>query len=849
MAQDAGPDAGSDADAGSDSGADSGVVPPKLIKFAEATYPPKAYEDDLEATVELGLTIGMDGRVTEVQVLAPAGNGFDEAAVAAAQQFEFAPARNNGEPVPARIRYRYVFEISVDDKLAKTTGRIDGQVLTGKLDAPVAGAVVEVRELQTEVLRELVTDDKGRFALAELAPGEYRVRVISPEFGEFIQNESVAVGEVTELRYRLGARNVGKFKGFGTTAIIDPPPREATRRTVRREELTRIPGTRGDALRAVEILPGVSRPPLGIGFLLVRGSAPEDSEVFLEGVPVPLLYHFGGLTSFINSRLLEQIDFFPGNYSARYGRRTGGILEVSTRDPARDKLHGVAELSLIDVSLLAEGPITDELSIAGGLRRSLIDLVFEALVPEDVGVTAAPVYYDYQLFLTWRPNKKDRVRLLVYGSSDRFKLFFDEAFGDDPTLRGTAQLTARFNYTHASWQRKISSKLEQDIDVMSGPIKLAFGIGESLSFKGKFIQTYARAEWRYQATDKVRLIAGADLLAIPGNIEFTGPQPRQTEGGGNQQQPLAGQDTVFVDEKIFVARPGFYLEGNYDLGPVRLITAARLDYFSDINYWTVDPRVTAIFSVKDNVRLKTAVGLYSQPPEFNQSDNEIGNPNLKPIRSVHFGLGAEYDPADGVMLGLETFYKHLWDRPVDTQDGTEPFFNNDGIGRIYGAELSAQLKPAGKRYFGYLSYTLSRSERRDHPGDRWRLFDFDQTHIFTAAFTYRFKRNWELGGTLRIVSGNPDTPVISSYYDALNDVYYPINGAINSTRSPLFHRLDVRVEKQWIFQRWKLALFLDIQNAYNKQNQEGLIYSFDYRESTKLSGLPLIPAIGLRGEL
>ena len=78
-------------------------------------------------------------------------------------------------------------------------------------------------------------------------------------------------------------------------------------------------------------------------------------------------------------------------------------------------------------------------------------------------------------------------------------------------------------------------------------------------------------------------------------------------------------------------------------------------------------------------------------------------------------------------------------------------------------------------------------------------------------------------------------------------MYFPIDGEINSERNPVFHRLDVRVQKMWFFQRWNLALFLDIQNVYNQQNEEGLLYNYDFSESTPLNGLPIIPSIGLRG--
>ena len=106
-----------------------------------------------------------------------------------------------------------------------------------------------------------------------------------------------------------------------------------------------------------------------------------------------------------------------------------------------------------------------------------------------------------------------------------------------------------------------------------------------------------------------------------------------------------------------------------------------------------------------------------------------------------------------------------------------------------------------------------------------------------------------MGATMRVVSGNPTTPVIGGIYDSLNNVYQPVNGRINSIRNPNFHRLDFRIEKKWVFESWRLALFLDIQNIYNRQNQEGLGFNFDYTESTPSNGLPIIPALGIRGEI
>jgi TonB family protein len=826
------------------------ITPPKLIRFVEATYPEVEGDEPIEAVVELDIVVGKDGLVTEASVARSAGEGFDAAALAAARQFVFEPARKDWEPIAARVRYRYVFELEEPPE-EMTTGWLSGAVLLAEDDSPAGTVTIEILNERNELVREIISGPAGTFAATDLEPGKYEVNVSGGEYGNLEVEEEVVAGQVTQVIYRLGTKKKSAYRGFGETAVIDAPPREVVKRTIDKEELTRIPGTRGDALRAVELLPGVARPPFGIGLLIVRGSAPQDSESYIDGVPVPLIYHFGGLTSVYNSYMLEKIDFYPGNFSVRYGRRTGGILEVTTRDPARDRIHGVAEISIIDTFVTVEGPITDKISISGGLRRSLLDLVFPAVAPDDIGVRQAPVYLDYQFKLNFWPNKRDRVRISAYGSNDRLDLILEEAAGDDPAIRGNTELATSFYNNQIDWTRRVGDKVEQELAFNVGPNKIKFALGDEFRLEGTFIQTYGRGEWRYQITDRVRLIAGLDVYAAPIDLTYIGPQPQAQEGAGSQQGSLAGQEQVFADVDTTLFRPGIYLESDMQLGKLtRLILGLRVDHFSEINATSVDPRLTTIFTVAEDMRVKLGVGIFSQPPELQESDPSIGNPGLDPIKAVHLGAGWEYDALPGARFGVEVFYKYLWDRAISTPNGEEPFYVTGGIGRIYGAEFSIHIRPAtGRQYFGYLSYTLSRSERKDGPLEPWRLFDFDQTHILTAAFVYNFPRNWEIGGTFRVVSGNPSTPVIGSIYDALNDVYIPIDGRVNTLRSPLFHQLSVRVQKKWIFEGWRLAVFLDIQNAYNQQNQEGIIYNYDFSQQTPLLGLPIIPSLGIRGEL
>jgi protein TonB len=84
---------------------------PVLIGEVKAPYPPGARKAGIEGQVILMLTIDDTGKVARVRKLAGPGHGLDEAAVAAAEQFKFKPARYNGAAVATEIRYVYSFEI------------------------------------------------------------------------------------------------------------------------------------------------------------------------------------------------------------------------------------------------------------------------------------------------------------------------------------------------------------------------------------------------------------------------------------------------------------------------------------------------------------------------------------------------------------------------------------------------------------------------------------------------------------------------------------------------------------------------------------------------------------------
>ncbi len=87
---------------------------PKQTRYVPAAYPADAQAAGLQGTVDLELTIGGDGRVTDARVVKSVSKALDDAAVTAAKQWEFIPARRNGEPVAL------IYPVSVPFRLADT---------------------------------------------------------------------------------------------------------------------------------------------------------------------------------------------------------------------------------------------------------------------------------------------------------------------------------------------------------------------------------------------------------------------------------------------------------------------------------------------------------------------------------------------------------------------------------------------------------------------------------------------------------------------------------------------------------------------------------------------------------
>ncbi|MCC6525143.1 MAG: TonB-dependent receptor [Polyangiaceae bacterium] len=844
-------------------------TPPKPLNYVPPVYPEEARKLGLEGEVILKLSVSTEGKVDAAEVATPGGHGFDEAALEAAKGLSFEPARRpDGTPFAARISYRYAFKLAPaepagPEPAAVKTGVLSGKVLIQAIDEPLAGATVTMVGPGGVPRVTVVTGVDGTFSFPDLLPGAYQLGVSAPGYVDFSATEDVEAGAESIATYRVSAELAGAIE---VTVEGDRPPREVTRRTLEQREIARIPGTSGDALRSVQSLPGVARPPGLAGQLLVRGSGPFDTATFIDGIPVPLIYHFGGLSSVVPTELLSKIDFYPGNFSSRYGRVMGGIVDAGIRSP-KNEYHGMAQVDLIDFRLMAEGPIPGfppGWTFAAAGRRSWLDTWLGPVLEEaGAGVTQAPVYYDYQ-FLVEKRAPTWRYRTSFYGSDDKLELVVKEPAPGEPALSGDIGLHTAFMRLQFQADGNLTPRDRIESVFALGSENIDFGLGE-IYFMLRARSLTGRLEYTHTFSDVLKLNVGADVNAGLYDVKVRLPSPPGP--GQPPNQPFSTSVLDESNEQGTAIRPAGYLE--FELTPdkrLRIVPGLRIDYTKDTKRLDVNPRLTARYLIADELpktAVKAGIGVFTQPPQFQQSASSIGTPDLRSSRAIHYALGLEQDITEQVDVSVEGFVKQLNDQIVGrpSASGTGLDYDNKGLGYVVGAEVLLKYKP-DKHFFGWLAYTLSRSARQNGPGEPEYLVSFDQTHILTVLGSYQVGNGWEFGARFRLISGNLLTPNVCDFTDKECDpkriggffhgpsgAYTAVPfGSVTSERLPVFHQLDVRVDKKWELDGWQLSTYLDVQNAYNSLNVEGLVYNYNFTARQYLTGIPILPSVGLRGE-
>jgi TonB family protein len=841
------------------------LVPPKLVHFVEADFPPSEAAAGRGATVVLQIAITATGSVADVRVLESAGPAFDAAAVAAARQFIFEPALVNGVPIPVKITYRYVFTFK-EKIVKKVTGDFAGVVRDRHTKQPFANVRVAL-----DTGQQTLTDDQGKFSIPDVMPGEHTVTLSGEQLATVGTTETFEAAKRIDATYEVEPKKEKSTNPDEEEEIVVTAPRikkQVVSTMVAAEQATRVPGTQGDVLKVVENLPGVARSAVGAGTLVVWGSAPQDTRVYVDGIHVPRLYHDGGYRSIVNSDLVRSVELIPGGYGSEFGRGLGGLVTGALKPLDEQGFHGSVAADTLDASASVRAKVGD-FHVAIAARKSYLDAIVSDVAESVAQYVPIPKYWDGQARIAYDLGPHETIEVGTLLSSDQTTR---NLINPNPSLTTSQTTDTNFNRVYVRYEKHMADGAIVQVTPSFGTnytslVNLYGTTPTDLSNNSSVFQL--RAGWRGPVLPFLRAAVGLDAEATASTLSrqgSIGAPPREGDLYVFGQAPPPQIDADNWTTVIATVAP--YAEGDFSFleDKLHLVPGVRFEPFvSTANKVTppppgqpdlgftredtvIEPRLAVRYAFTPSILGKAAFGVYHQSPQAEDLSSQFGTPPLGLSTAQHFLAGGAFQLTPTLSAEITGFYERSWDLTVRSQSDSPlvaQSLDQVGIGRSYGTQFLLRQQQIG-HFFGWVSYSILRSERKDAPTLNWRLFDYDQSHVFTALGSYDLGHRFDVGLRFRFATGYPRTPVIGAYKDASTGTYEPIFGAQNSIRIPSFYALDARLAKRFKFAHSELEVYLDVQNVTNHSNPEEIVYNTNYTQRGYITGLPILPVVGAR---
>ncbi len=628
----------------------------------------------------------------------------------------------------------------------------------------------------------------------------------------------------------------------------DRNPDKVAKISVTGKELEAVAGTGGDPLRGLQTLPGITVTNDGSASPAIRGSSPGDNQYYADFIPVDYLFHFGGAVSVFNADLIEDLNLYASAYGAEYGDVLGGVIDVKLRDPRNDRLGVKINTNLFLSDILIEGPTAKNQSFYLAARRSYYDLILPKtgqLGDGGTEYTRFPAFSDYQGKYLWRPNSRSKISLQLNGAKDEFKFFIPDTAEDaekDPDFAGTNSMTTRYDSQAIVWSQRLSTENNNKLAIGHSYSTFDQKAGAVGTSEAIFNSYYLRDALSIEATDNHRLLLGVDYTrtAVKLNLDFKDPKCTEFDPSCDftSAQRVSNEDTVNVDFYNIYAKDRWRVTE-----AVTGILGVRGSYDTYLEEVFTEPRLGLEWKFWENMMATAGWGKYHQFPDGVQVLDQFGNPDLSNLSAEHYVLGLGQEKKADWQWKVEGFYKNL-DKLVIADPVVN--YNNGGEGRAYGVDFFLK-KDLTERFNGWASFTWSRSERENQETGEIFPASVDQPYNLKLVGNYKITSQWTFGAKWLYHSGSPYTPVVGSTLRPLTtDQYLPIYGDLNSSRLPAYHKLDLRLDRDFIYNTWKLNTYLEIINVYNQKNVADYSYNNDYSVRDPVYQLPRLISIGIQ---
>lgn len=343
-----------------------------------------------------------------------------------------------GTPLKAKwtTDSRAVLHRLEDDGIMRVSGRV-----VGEQDAqPLAGVSVVL----VGSARSTITDATGNFYFENVPRDVCSLQVAAEGFRpRQLTTDGRSKNWSPEIRLSLAASVMEEISVTGGLGQALTLSMDTGAIRIQPSGLAAQGAPATDLFESLKRMPGLDMQEFGDTGVSIRGSAPSENLVLLDGIKIYQTDHSLGYVSAINADAIGQIDIYKGAPPARYGERTAGVLDLGTRSLKNTRFSLDAGLEGDAAHLTTTLPLgrNAAIMISGrgsyqeGDAQAVFDRVHQStfnepgdLIDDDEEYVRSDrqlTFSDFIAKFDMRPTSKDLFSVTYYRGWDKTEEFVD----------------------------------------------------------------------------------------------------------------------------------------------------------------------------------------------------------------------------------------------------------------------------------------------------------------------------------------------------------------------------------------------------------------------------------------
>jgi len=747
-------------------------------------------------------------------------------------------------------------------------GSLRGFIYEKETEAPIPFANISLKGTQFGA----VANDEGYFLIQKVPPGQYQANVSFVGYETVTREVNIRDGKISTIKVYLAP---GSEVLDDVEVSAERQQRETQvligKTTLDPSEIRQFSvGGDADIIKAIQVLPGVVTSGDQGGQLYIRGGAPIQNLVLLDGMIVYNPFHSIGFFSVFDADIIQSADVYTGGFNAEYGSRNSAVMDIRTRDGNRKRFSGKLTASTYTAKALLETPLGQK-DENGRSNTSML-------------LSAKTSYLDQtsNIFYSYVDNEYDGL-----------PFNFTDIFGKITAQSDNGSRLSGYGFSFNDGV-KFGGDNSIDWNSIGGGVKFtAVPSSSSVLIDGQI----AYSQYEILSIENTDNRDFSSIKSTNAGLDFT-YFLRQNDEFKYGLQFISYETEVELDKLVGISTErsentteiGAYAKYKLKRGRWLFEPSFRLHYYASQSEMSPEPRLGIKFNVNEWFRLKASGGLYSQNLIAANNDRDVVNlfygflsspegnsltfngqeVNTSLQKAQHVVLGTEFELSNELTLNVEGYVKNFSQlvnvnrNQIYSSSNLDPaipkelkaeFIVEEGLAR--GVDLL--MKYQTRQLYLWGAYSLSKVTRND--GVMEYAPFFDRRHNLNLVGNYSFGKdlNWEISARYNFGTGFPFTPQRSFYrkqpflddngnpevsydYTVENGELDVLYGDLNTKRLPNYHRVDVSISRLFEFtQTQKLEVNAGATNILNYEN----IFYYDRIDNQRVNQLPIMPTVSV----